>query len=119
MRWRERDGSGDAAGHAIFEITQDDDIQPMSAPPGIQVHWMVHEDPHKSSKQQLAFFRTLDWPGGTAGIFVAGESGAVLALRQYLVHERGLDKRAMYISAYWKIGLIEDQHQVQKDAAAA
>lgn len=109
----------EAVGHAVFEITGDDDIQPMAAPPGIQVHWIVHEDPHSSSQQQLEFFRNLDWPGGIAGIFVAGESGAVLALRHYLVHERGFDKRAMYISAYWKIGLIEDQHQIQKNAEAA
>lgn len=109
----------DAVGHAVFEITGDDDIQPMTVPPGIKVHWMVHEDAHTCSEQQLEFFRTLDWPNGFAGIFVAGESGAIAALRKYLVAERGLDRRAMYISAYWKIGLVEDQHQVQKNVAAA
>lgn len=109
----------DAVGHAIFEITHDDDIQPMNVPPGIQVHWMVHDDPHICSAQQLEFFRSVDWPEGAAGVFVAGESGAVAALRRYLVAERGLDRRAMYISAYWKIGLIEDEHQIQKNARAA
>ncbi|MEX3008059.1 siderophore-interacting protein [Hoeflea sp. TYP-13] len=109
----------DAVGHAVFEITCDDDIQPVDAPDGIQLHWLVHEDPHTSSEQQLEFFRSIDWPKGTPGIFVAGESGAVSGLRKYLTNERGLDKRAMYISAYWKIGLIEDQHQVQKQAEAA
>ncbi len=109
----------DAVGHAVFEITSDDDIQPVSAPPGIMIHWLVHEDPHVSSAQQLEFFRTLDWPTGQPGVFVAGESGAVAGLRSYLIKERGLDKRKMYISAYWKIGLIEDQHQIEKNAEAA
>ncbi|MCP4998451.1 MAG: siderophore-interacting protein [Hyphomicrobiales bacterium] len=109
----------DAVGHAVFEITNDDDIQPVSAPKGIKLHWLVHDDPHTSSEQQLEFFRSLDWPKGLPGIFVAGESGAVSGLRKYLINERGLDKRAMYISAYWKIGLVEDQHQEQKRAEAA
>jgi NADPH-dependent ferric siderophore reductase len=110
---------GDAVGHAVFEITHDDDIQPMNPPAGIRFHWLVHEDPHTSSEQQLEFFRALSWPKGIAGIFVAGESGAVSGLRKFLVTERGLDKRAMYISAYWKIGLVEDQHQMEKRAEAA
>ncbi|MDA4848157.1 siderophore-interacting protein [Hoeflea poritis] len=97
----------DAVGHAIFEITTDDDIQPVRAPAGIKIHWLVHEDPHVSSTQQLEFFRALDWSPGVPGVFVAGESGAVAGLRSYLINERGLDKRKMYISAYWKIGLIE------------
>lgn len=109
----------DAVGHAVFEITQDDDIQPMTVPEGIQVHWLVHDDPHSCSDQQLEFFRSIDWPNGVPGIFVAGESGAVAALRKYLIAERGLDKRVLYISAYWKIGLVEDQHQIEKNAQAA
>ncbi|WP_419913274.1 siderophore-interacting protein [Hoeflea sp.] len=109
----------DAIGHAVFEITCDDDIQPISPPPGVKVHWLVHEDPHASSTQQLEFFKALDWAPGVPGVFVAGESGAVTGLRSYLVNDRGLDKRKMYISAYWKIGLIEDQHQIEKNAKAA
>ncbi|MEM6461292.1 MAG: siderophore-interacting protein [Pseudomonadota bacterium] len=108
-----------AVGHAVFEITNDDDIQPMNVPEGIQVHWLVHEDPHRSSTQQLEFFKSVEWRKGLPGIFVAGESGAVAGLRHHLINERGLDKRAMYISAYWKIGLIEDEHQVVKRDEAA
>ncbi len=109
----------DAVGHAIFEITSDDDIQPVNAPKGMQIHWLVHNEPHQSSSQQIEFFRSLDWPDASPGIFVAGESGAVIALRKYLIEEKGLDKRAAYISAYWKIGLVEDQHQAMKRAEAA
>lgn len=108
-----------AVGHAIFEITHDDDIQPVNAPDGIKLYWLVHDDPHISSEQQQEFFRNLDWPRGLPGIFVAGESNAVSGLRDYLVRERGLNKREMYISSYWKIGLVEDQHQMEKNAEAA
>lgn len=109
----------DAVGHAIFEITSDDDIQPVSAPEGVKIHWLVHDDPHCSSTQQIEFFKSLDWPNASPGIFVAGESGAVSGLRKYLIEETGLDNRKTYISSYWKIGLVEDQHQAMKQVEAA
>lgn len=108
-----------AVGHAILEITCDDDIQPIDAPPGIMCHWLIHENPSEVSDQQLEYVKALDWLNGTPGVFVAGESNTVTSLKKHLTEIRNLERRGMYISAYWKIGLVEDQHQIEKRAKAA
>jgi len=109
----------DAVGKAIFEIPSEDDRQALDAPKEIDIHWHVHSDSHRISERQLAFFRDLEWPAGNAGVFAAGEGHAVKMLREHLLNERGMDKREMYLSSYWIIGLAEDEHQVQKRAENA
>ncbi len=109
----------DAVGHAFFEILSEDDRQEVNAPPGIEIHWHVHSDVHTPSMKQLEFLQSLDWSKGKAGVFVAGEGNCILALRKYLREDLGLDKREMYLSSYWVIGLAEDEHQIAKRAFAA
>jgi len=36
-------------------------------------------------------------------------------LRQYLATEKNLPKQDTYISGYWKIGLVEDEHRAWKN----
>ncbi len=105
-----------AVGHALFEITCEDDIQEVNAPEGIEIHWLIHDHPHTSSTQQLDLFKALTWPDATPGVFVAGEFTAVAGLRAYLLDEKGLDKRSIYVSSYWKIGLVEDEHRIAKNS---
>lgn len=109
----------DARGVAIFEITSAEDRQEIDAPEGIAQHWLMHPDPHVPSTAQEEMIRGLDWPEGRVQTCVAGESGAIRALRAYLHQERGLDRRDAYVSGYWKIGLVEDQHQVEKRRESA
>jgi len=40
--------------------------------------------------------------------WVAGEAGSVLAIRQHLVKERGLDRRALNLMGYWRRGRVLD-----------
>ena len=108
-----------ARGFAIFEITSDDDRQEIDAPPGIELHWMLQPDPHKRSSAQEQFIRSLDWPAGTVQTCIAGESGVIRVLRHLLHKEKRLPKPDTYISGYWKIGLVEDQHQAMKRIGAA
>ena len=109
----------DAVGTAIFEVTSDEDRQVIDAPKGIDIHWMVHDNPDNDSRQQSEFIRGMRWRPGYPCIFVAGESGVVKELRNHLHKERGIPKEDTYISAYWKIGLQEDAHQMQKRMAVA
>ena len=44
-------------------------------------------------------------------LYDAGESGVIKALRSFLHREKALPRPDTYIFGYWKIGLIEDQHQ--------
>lgn len=100
----------DAKGVAVFEVISEDDKQAIDAPPGVEIHWLVHSNQHTPSAQ-AEFIRQLDWPTGRVQACVAGESGVIKLLREFLLKEKGIKKSDAYISGYWKIGLIEDEHQ--------
>ncbi len=106
----------DAKGVAVFEVTAAEDKQEIDAPAGIEMHWLVHPDPATPSTAQEDFIRALDWPEGRVQTCIAGESGVIKSLRAFLHQEKQLPRADTYISGYWKIGLIEDQHQQMKRA---
>lgn len=109
----------DACGVAYFEVTSRDDIQEINAPDGIEVHWLDHPEPHHASAQLPEIIRALPDFSGCVQTCIAGESTAIQSLRAHLMNERGLEKADAYISGYWKIGLVEDEHQVFKRSTAA
>lgn len=109
----------DAKGVAIFEVTCAEDKQSIDAPAGVEIQWLVHADPHQASTAQEDFIRAMDWPTGVCQTCIAGESGVIKSLRGFLAKEVKLPREDVYISGYWKIGLIEDEHQKMKRAEAA
>jgi len=40
--------------------------------------------------------------------WIAGESGAVMAIRRLLIKERGLDRRNLNLMGYWRLGRVQD-----------
>lgn len=104
----------DAKGIAIFEITDEADRQDIDMPEGIEQHWLIQPDPHSPSTAQETLIRSLDWPDGRVQTCIAGESGVIRSLRAFLSNEKHLPKEDVYISGYWKIGLVEDEHQQAK-----
>lgn len=104
----------DAKGVAIFEITSPDDKQDIALPAGIDVHWLIQPDPHVPSTAQEGLICSLDWPEGRVQTCIAGESGVIRSLRAFLMNEKNLPKEDVYISGYWKIGLVEDENQRAK-----
>lgn len=104
----------DAKGVAIFEITSKEDRQDIDIPEGIDVHWLIQSDPHQASGAQEELIRSLNWPTGRVQTCIAGESGVIRSLRGFLANEKQAPKEDTYISGYWKIGLIEDEHQKAK-----
>ncbi|WP_298822248.1 siderophore-interacting protein [uncultured Roseibium sp.] len=109
----------DARGVALFEVPSKDDIRDVRLPAGIEVHWLIQDDVHRPSTAQIDFVRTMHWPEGTVQTCIAGESSVIRTLRDHLHNERGLPKSDTYISGYWKIGLIEEEHQKMKRVEAA
>lgn len=109
----------DAKGVAIFEIASAADRQEIDAPPAVEQHWILQPDPHRRSSAQADFIRAMDWPAGTVQTCVAGESGVIKTLRDLLHNEKALPKQDTYISGYWKIGLVEDEHQAARRAGKA
>ena len=107
-----------AKGTAIFEIMSPEDKQDFRIPDGIDVHWIVNADPREIGVQVIEMLRDMDWPSGVVQACIAGESGMIKTLRQDILVKRALPKEDCYISGYWKIGLIEDEHQQLKRAEA-
>lgn len=107
----------DAKGVAIFEVTSPEDRQNINIPDGIDVHWLIQPDPHVPSAAQETLIRSLDWPTGRVQSCIAGEAGVINSLRGFLMNEKKLPKEDVYVSGYWKIGLIEDDHQRAKRAS--
>ena len=107
-----------AKGIAVFEIIEPGDRQEIGAPEGIEMHWLVQANPLAPSIAQEQLIRRLEWPKGVVQTCIAGESGVIRALRAFLHNEKGLPKKDTYISGYWKIGLIEDEHQAMKRSEA-
>lgn len=103
-----------ARGVAFFEVPGPADEMPVPAPDGIEVTWLHHPDESCLSTRQAGAIRAMTWPDGAPGIFVAGETGAMKAVRAHLLDDRGVDPARAYFSGYWKIGLVEDEHQVEK-----
>ena len=109
----------DAKGVAIFEVTDEADRQKIDMPDGIVQHWLIHPDPHIPSKAQETLIRALDWPEGRVQACIAGESTVIRSLRAFLTNEMQLPKEDVYISGYWKNGLVEDEHQkIKRDGSA-
>ncbi len=105
-----------AKGVAIFEVTSPKDCQAIAMPEGIDVHWLIQPDPHMPSTAQERLIRSINWPDGRVQTCIAGESGVIHALRAFLTQEKQVAKPDMYISGYWKIDLVEEDHQKAKRA---
>ena len=103
-----------AAGEVILEVISEADIQPLAAPPDMRIRWLVQAHPGSDSAGLLEAVRELSWRPGKAGIWVACEFSAMRRLRRHLIDERGVDKRQMYLSSYWKYGASEDGHRLSK-----
>lgn len=110
----------DAEGLAVFETIGEEDRQEIDAPPGIAQHWLIQSDPHIASTTQIELIRSIPWPSGRIKTVVAGETGVVRALRLFLRGDMALDRSDVYASGYWRIGLVEDEHQkVKREEADA
>lgn len=109
----------DAKGVAVFEVQSKEDIQQLDMPVGITAHWLIHPNPNQASTAQIDFIRAMDWPDGVCQTCIAGESGVIKAIRSFLTSEAQVPRIDTYISGYWKIGLVEDQHQIEKRAEKA
>ena len=81
------------------------------------MHWIVNQSVEDGGRalNDAVRARALD---GDESIFVAGEYTAVGDLRSYFRNERGYPKDQLYISSYWKRGLIESEHKRIKTLVA-
>jgi NADPH-dependent ferric siderophore reductase len=84
------------AGRArVIAIVEADPI-PLAQAPGVEVRWV--------DAGLLDAVRALPLPTGETYWWAAGESAVMRALHQHLVQERGVDKKRVRASSYWRRG---------------
>lgn len=104
-----------ARGAAYIEVPASSEIRQLVHPPGVAVHWLVRANKRAgASRLLLHAARRLAWPPGQVSVTLAGESTQVVALRRYLVEERGLPRETMYAVPYWKDMLSEEAYHAER-----
>jgi len=105
---------GDARGYAVLEVIQEDDCQPLDAPAGIEIHWVVNPHPDRPNSVLADAVRTLPWLDGAANVWLATEFATMRSLRSYFKQERGVNRGEIYASSYWKMGDTDEGNKRAK-----
>ncbi len=119
---------------AFLEVEHEADVLPLQAPLGAQLFWLAREGAAHGQRLQDAV-RARIGPSGIGGgeqllaeididedilweqasaeqdglyAWVAGEAGAVMAIRRHLVKTCGIDRRAITFMGYWRHGKVLD-----------
>ncbi|PRZ15692.1 siderophore-interacting protein [Nesterenkonia sandarakina] len=105
----------DARGVAVVEVRDAAERQPLDVPAGMDLVWLHREADFSPETTMLAeYLEELTIPEGDVQVFVHGERAQMKRIRRMLVDQKGLDRKAMSLSAYWAHGRIEDQFQAEK-----
>ncbi|WP_017573741.1 siderophore-interacting protein [Nocardiopsis halotolerans] len=96
----------DLRGLAFLEVPSPDDVRPVRAPAGVEVHWLPRTDAHAvPGRLALETVRAAELPEGRPYCFVAGENALPTELRRTLVRERGVPKDDIAFIGYWRHGV--------------
>lgn len=99
-----RDLPRDATGHAVIELFDERDRQPLEAPEGVRVPWVTRSAEAAPGSAALPAVRELPALEGRVAAFAVGQSAVATGVRRHLVAERGLPKAAVTFCGYWKRG---------------
>lgn len=84
---------------AYLEVADAAEEQPL--PRVADVHW-VHRGDRTAGEPLADAVRTAALPAGRGQAWLAGESACVRELRRHLLDDRGLHRRAVYSTGYWR-----------------
>lgn len=96
-----------------IEISDREDRQVFETLGAVELHWVVRGSAGVGEavpvgEAVLEAVRKADLPGGTPYAWISGEANMVKLARRHLVRERGVDKRAICFTGYWRRGLSEE-----------
>ncbi|ETI57941.1 siderophore-interacting protein [Marinomonas profundimaris] len=103
-----------AKGYAVIEVVSEDDIQTLKHPENIEIKWVINPYPGTDSNALLNEVKSLHWLDGNASVWAACEFNSMKALRDFFKNEKNISKENLYISSYWKLGINEDEHKIEK-----
>ncbi|MBW0103710.1 siderophore-interacting protein [Pseudonocardia sp. KRD291] len=84
---------------AFLEVADAGEEQEL--PGAAEVTW-VHRGDEPPGAPLVAAVRAAELPSGRGQAWLSGESAAVRDLRSHLLEDRGLDRRAVYATGYWR-----------------
>ncbi|MFC8826469.1 siderophore-interacting protein [Streptomyces sp. NPDC057137] len=84
----------------------------------VTVHWL-HRAATTDGSPLVEAVRAAEFPAGSVFAWLGGEASAVRALRRHLVGGRGLDKRSVHFTGYWRRSLTQDDAPTEADLAEA
>ncbi|MFI2236314.1 siderophore-interacting protein [Streptomyces chrestomyceticus] len=105
---------------AYIEVADAADEQTFDTRGDLTVHWLHRgTGPAAPGEALVEAVRGARFPAGSVFAWLAGEAGAVRALRRHLVEDRGLDKRDIDFTGYWRRALTQDDAPTEDDLADA
>ncbi|MFC4127681.1 siderophore-interacting protein [Nocardia rhizosphaerae] len=107
-----------AAVRAFVEVAGPDDEQRFDTAGEVHIDW-VHRGarPHGDAVVDAVCAATL--PGSVPYAWISGEANLVKLVRRNLVRERGVDKRVITFTGYWRRGRSEEDNGREKVRRAA
>jgi NADPH-dependent ferric siderophore reductase len=84
---------------ALLEVADAGEEQKL--PGAAQLHW-AHRGDREPGAPLAAAVRAAEFPAGDGQAWLSGESMCVRDLRKHLLDERGLDRRRVYATGYWR-----------------
>ncbi|MFF9144157.1 siderophore-interacting protein [Streptomyces sp. NPDC014861] len=100
----------------FLEVPYSGDRTELATRADASVTWLIREEGAPSGLEAIA---GAELPGESPYVWIAGESGAVKALRRHFVRERGVDRRRVTFVGYWRKGLSEDALREVPDETTA
>lgn len=91
---------------AFIQISDPSARIELACPDAWEINWLV--DPALAAATLTDALAQYSWPEGEGFVWGAAEREAVKSLRKYLIEERGHDRRALDVVAYWHKG-VEDE----------
>jgi NADPH-dependent ferric siderophore reductase len=87
----------------------------------VDVRWLHRRhEPTVDSALMLAAVEELTFPRGRVHAFVHGEADEIRAVRRHLLQDRGLERRDMSCSPYWRRSMTDEAwREVKRDFVAS
>ncbi|TJZ58663.1 siderophore-interacting protein [Streptomyces piniterrae] len=106
---------------AYIEVADPAEEQLFTTEADLTVHWVHRNDGEAGHGDALlsAVREAPPFPSGSVFAWLAGEAGMVREIRRHLLGERGMDKRQIDFTGYWRRKLTQEDAPTQEDLAEA
>jgi NADPH-dependent ferric siderophore reductase len=102
----------EAAGHVLLEVPTPEDMIALHKPVRVVVQWLFRRAHEPSSLE--SHVSALSLAPAASFAWVAGESSAVVAIRDLLLYQRGFSRAQLYATPYWREQQTEEQYHAER-----